>query len=557
MKNTQSNDLCGQSDCESHSSGYVVSLSEARTPGHLDAITEHLIALLKELYDSSIAVHNQMISQSRVSVLSELTLELNIYFDLVPPELRSSVLTPFALYGCSASQIYGKEVLQQRNLRSVSDRESADLLERLQEIPYQIWCYHHHDSGGQDHAHPLVGPTQSESIPIAGVLTRAGEVTRESGYYSGWPLHFEGFWFLVCGHEHEERTVEIVQRKAERIEADTADEFWNAFELPMVHLLVDPLGSRYRSTNPGSVNSLWRDEYKPSHRSILNRVREGIEDRLSAESNVTPHAQLAEIAKFDLGRQAFVESVNEELENVLLASRGIRSGEKLVEIADILAPYHMTNDGVLKGTEGILQHPVAVLLLDNDFYLKTSFDRLTPIRDGLKWANAQSLEHPGAIAVLAAWKVYQSEQFWLAAHGFAVGSVVPKVRNMQNYGGPGYLSDVYCLFDERFQCTRIDQLPVAPGSINRFIRSYSEIYQLGAEITVRDLPALDHGLQVRGVGSKTASDLIIALLEHGRQWRWEEAGLDYRVYGDLKDSTDTDAAVSLLAGLDELANLFG
>src|SRR5690554_5006809 len=291
MKKTQNSDLCGQCDRVSERSGAVVSLSEVRTSGHLDAITEHLIALLKELYDSSIAVHNQMISKSRVSVLSELTIQLNIYFDLVPQELRSGVLTPFAIYGRSAAQVYGKEVLQQRNRRSVTDRESADLLARLQESPYQIWCYHH-EEGGADHAHPLVGPAQSESIPIAGVLTRAGEVTRESGFYSGWPLHFEGFWFLVCGHEHEERTVEIVQRKAERVEATSVEEFWDAFELPMVHLLVDPLGSRYRSTNPGSADSLWRDEYKPSHRSILNRVREGIEVSLASERSITAHAQI-------------------------------------------------------------------------------------------------------------------------------------------------------------------------------------------------------------------------------------------------------------------------
>lgn len=557
MKKNQSNALCGQCDRESQTGCDVVSLSEARTPGHLDAITEHLIELLKQLYDSSIAVHNQMISRSRVSVLSELTLELNIYFDLVPSELRSSVLTPFAIYGRSASRIYGKEVLQQRNRRAVSDRESADLLARLQEIPYQIWCYHHHEGGRLDHAHPLVGPAQSESIPIAGVLTRAGGVTRESGYYSGWPLHFEGFWFLVCGHEHEERTVEIVQRKAERIEAASVEEFWNEFELPMVHLLVDPLGSRYRSTNPGSVNSLWRDEYKPSHLSILNRVREGIVERLTTESPITPHAQLAEIAKCENERQAFIESVNEELENVLLASRGIRSGEKPVEIVDILALYHMTNDGTLKGTEGILQHPIAVLLLDDDFYSKAPFDHMSPIRDGLKWANAQSAEHPGACAFLAAWQVYQSEQFWLATHGFAVGSVEPSERSLQNYGGPGYLSDIHCLFDERFHDTRVDQLPIASGSVNRFIRGYAETYRLEKVITVRDLPDRDYKLQVRGVGGRTAADLIVALLEHGRKWRWELSGLDYRNYCDLKDSADSDAAVSLLAGLDELADLFG
>src|SRR5690606_35374626 len=106
------------------------------------------------------------------------------------------------------------------------------------------------------------------------------------------------------------------------------------------------------------------------------RVREGIVERLTTDSPLTPHAQLAEIAKCESKRQALIESVNEELENVLLASRGIRSGEKPVEIVDILAPYHMTSEGGLKRTEGILQHPMAVLLLDDEFYLKTSFDRM-------------------------------------------------------------------------------------------------------------------------------------------------------------------------------------
>src|SRR5690554_2151524 len=99
MKPEQSPDICDQCKNAVENNSGAVSLREPQTPGHLEAITEHLIELLKDLYDSGIAIHNQMISKSRVSVLSELTSRLNVYFDLVPQELRSSILTPFALYG--------------------------------------------------------------------------------------------------------------------------------------------------------------------------------------------------------------------------------------------------------------------------------------------------------------------------------------------------------------------------------------------------------------------------------------------------------------------------
>ncbi len=561
MKPSQQLVFCAQSDLVTECDHCVVSLSEARDSGHLEAITDHLIALLKDLYDSSITVHNDMISRSRVSVLSELTMKLNVYFDLVPQELRSCILTPFAMYGGSAGQVYGKDILQRRNRHMITEREPSDLLASLQQTPFQLWCYHHNPKGSFDVAHPLIGPEQASAIPIVGVITRAGKMTRESGYYSGWPVNFEGFWFLACGYRHDEQTVEIVKRKSERVQASSSEGYWSMFELMLVHLLVDPLGSRYRSANQlARHDSEWRNEYKPRRKEVLNRVREAVELEFDENRALTPHAQIALLTESESERAEFVERVAMALEDVILANRGLRSSEKPVVLADILALYCMDEQGVLKGTEGLSQHPVAVLLLEDKYLEHSPVDRMSPISDAVRWARTQPEGHPAAAAILQAWKTYRQEQYWLAVHGFSVGTDLNPEPEIQAYGKPGYMSDIWAVFDDRFLDTPVARLASRhKAALGRFMRGYARSKTYREDALLRDLPTYDFALRYDGVGDKTMQAVFSALLEHGREWRWLEAGLDFMSYrgAGLKGEADASAAASLQAGLDELADLFG
>ncbi|MBA2665316.1 MAG: hypothetical protein H0U74_23710 [Bradymonadaceae bacterium] len=536
----------------------VVSLCEIRARARLDASSERLIVLLTSLHELSIGAHNQLITKSRVSVLSELTQSLNVYFDLVPAELRACVLTPFALYGLSLSRIYGKEPLQKRVQAAVRDRESRELLESLQATPYQVWCYHHRDGGRLDAAHPFAGPAVAACEPFAGVITRAGELTRNSGLYSGWPIRFEGFCFLAFGHPVDKQTAHVVGRLAQEVAAASAEDFAKAFEFALARKIVDPLSRRSRAKQPLQSPSL-SNAYKPHRWQIINRVRQVLEDEFShPKSFVTLRVHIAELAGDAQGVSDFLCAVALILEEVLLSSRGLREGEAAISVAEILEPYHVLATGI-DGAENLQQHPLAVLLLDFEDDQDLPFDRLSSISDALYWAR-RHVEHPCAIALQRAWESYQMEQLWLATHGIVAGrdDVLTDPRTASGHERLLLLPDLRAVFAPGYFELAIDTLPIATRDKGRFLKAFARSRWYSSGATLASLPEQEEMLtHIEGLGDKTIGSLRSALLIHARDWRWQRAGLDPRQCRSAsanKVSEDGDDA--LRSGLDELASLF-
>jgi hypothetical protein len=546
---------CAQDPCLKNG---VVSLCDVREKQIAQGRTERLLSLLCDIHSLGIRVHNEVIERSQVSVLSELCRAAGIYFDLAGEELRTSVLTPSALYGCSREKIYGKEPLQKRIGRSIFEDEHRRIWQQLSTQPVQLWCYHGRAASSFDDAHLLLGPERNQVRHFAGIIARSGEVKRNTGHYLGWTLEFEGVDYLVFGYALSLTSVQRIQTLAPQIASQGTRHYGERLELALIRAAVDPLDRHHRSTSTGTSLSLSTSTsaYRPGRRWLLRKIWSRIQQEFARpRCKLSLRAHIATVFADDArGIADYFTAIDQLREDVLLQFGPGRPGEAEISLDDVLSIYHLTREGAMDTVIGIDEHPVAVLLLEQPLLDALDVDRLTPIRDVLARVRAGQ-NTKASDAVEAAWFTYQLERHWLGT--FGLGLDHPQAADPRTWPDderPQLLHDMRSLFDARFFELTLDDMPIAPPDRARLRRAINASPLAADPIYIGSLPDDDHALlHLEGVGQKTFTKFQTALLEAGLSWRWLTTGLDPRAFSRTRHG---DELADLKAGLDELADLF-
>ncbi|MFU8806668.1 MAG: hypothetical protein ACNA8W_22860, partial [Bradymonadaceae bacterium] len=251
---------------------HVVSLCKVREKQLAEARAQRLIDYLGEIHSLGIRVHNDVIERCQISVLSELCRAAGVYFDLIPEELRTCVLTPSVLYGRSLGKVYGKEPLQKRIGRCLVDEGQRDIWRQLERSPLQLWCYHGRGDSSLDEAHLLTGPARGVVHEFAGIIARSGQLQRKSGQYLGWPVEFDGARYLAFGFPLSSAGTERFLSEVGHVVSSSARDYWERLELTMIRAAVDPLDRHHRSGSSGqSRPAWWSAAYRPGRRWLRCR----------------------------------------------------------------------------------------------------------------------------------------------------------------------------------------------------------------------------------------------------------------------------------------------
>lgn len=547
---------------ESASEPVVISLCHVRERHGAASRAERLLQSLCDIHSLGIRIHNDVIERCHISVLSELCRGAGIYFDLVPEELRTSVLTPSSLYGRSLGRIYGKEPLQKRIGRCIQDEGQRELWGQLERSPLQLWCYHKRSDATYDEAHLLTGPGREEVHCFAGIIARSGEIQRQSGHYLGWVVEFEGVKYLVFGFSMSPASVKRFLGEALHTASVNSRDYWERLELAMIRAAVDPLDRHHRSGAAGGGHpSWWSGSYRPGRRWLLRKILARLTEEFSQHRcKLSLRAHIATVLVDDIrGVADYLAAVDQIREDVMLQFGGGRPGEAEIGLDDVLKVFHLSQEGGLETVSGLDEHPVAVLLLDPVHLDSLDVDRLTPIREVL-YRVRQFSQSMAAQAVEAAWTTYQVEYYWLGTHGLSLGQEEAiEAGASEHEDTPVLLPDMRALFDRRFFDTPLEELSMIPRDRIRFIKAFSSSRWFKEPGTLRSLPEDEHDVRsLEGVGEKTIHRLRAGLLETGLYWRWARAGLDYRAFRPPRAGAGggRGALAQIHSGLDELADLF-
>ena len=511
----------------SETGGKIISLCARRERIAVDEATDQLVAHLEAIHDRAIEIHNQIIEQAEVSVITELCRTAGIYLELVDASLRTAVLVPAALYGDSGDDIFGKKPLQERMTDAIDDEEARHILDELNSGQLIVFDFEPAADGPTSLVKPLAGPNRYEAQNIAGVVCRAGSCSTTPGVYSGWKITYRERNFIVFGHRldrlREVAVRDLLTARQDRNEAG----IWKRIERHLLRAIVGPEnyhqpvsenvplgdGIRRRATRSALLlevrRTLWRHFCEP---------REGI----------TMHAHLAALIDDAECFEALSEEIYDIIDRATLKSGGLGENSDPIELHEVLSPFHIDTDGNLTNRGKLDEHPATLLLLDTITRKACALDEATTIADALCWAK----RHPGsqeARQIELAWMTYRTEQNLVATYGHTVTETGADddSEGISFVRLSAVLPNIRTLFDPRCMECRLSDLDLPAATQSRLQRGLNE---RGFDLSSFTLANFDRDerelTELPGVGHQSCNDVRRALLKLGATWRWQRCGIE-------------------------------
>ncbi len=229
--------------------------------------------------------------------------------------------------------------------------------------------------------------------------------------------------------------------------------------------------------------------------------------------------------------------------------------EKLLPVERALAHYQVRGDGQMFGDriEAVDRHPLAMLGMEAEWYVRAGVDRLTPISQGLAQVERGASRVPEADrgALLQAREVFVTEQRWLATFDNE-DLEHPMARKRLDYDT--IMHGLAGLFDPRIMQTPLESLPLPRAVHGRLVKALAAAPFETDAATVGGLPTrCGHLTALSGFGAATLDLLKIALLASARRWRCRQFDVEEARFGAVAP----EASAALEGGLADLAALFG
>ena len=525
----------------------VISLCAHRQKKLRACTIEELVECLEGLHFRAIEVHNHIIEQARLSVLTELCRTTGLVLDLVEQELQAALLTPAALYGRCSQRVFGKKPLQRRIRRALGHPEQLQLFAELSQSHPGVWSYlpdEEEDHGGQ--LTPLAGPHWGRPREVAGVIVRCGEVSRAPGVYAGWSLEYRGEYFLAFGHRLD-RSREVAVRNLLGERRDREDPMiWQRIELKLLRAIADPQGCHMV---PGELTDPEGIRRPPTRNALILAIHRALWRHFAEPCDgLTIHAHLAALTDDEEGRRDFIDEVEEIIDLITLKMGGLTEDAEEVGVAEVLKPFGIDSRGRLVDVVELRSLPLGLLLLDERVHAATGLPANATIADSLAWASDHP-DRPQARTIQWEWMNFRTEQNLMVTYGWRPGA--PPEDDTQ--GGLPFarrsavLPNIRTLFDARLMMMPLIALPLPSASQARLERALeAEGYDL-AEFVLADLGRDERCLtRLHGVSHQTCNDVRRALLDLGTHWRWWQSGIEpgpeSRYSGDDEDEKISDAS---------------
>ncbi len=505
----------------------VISLCAHRRRHQIAVQTCELIDHLTRIHDHAISIHNQIIERARLSVLTEFCRAAGLCFDLVAPQLRAAVVTPAALYGDSGGAVFGKKPLQERIIRSLSAEfegpQAREILTALNGAHPIVWDYRARPDLATDLATPLAGPTASTFEEMAGVIVRKGTLSRESGVYSGWNLHYRDIQCIIFGYRLDRSREVAVRNFLASRENQKSPTFWSSIELPLLRSIVDP-DNRHQRPDRGlfTKSPVFGFRQAATRRGLLLAIRRTLWRHFAEPSHgLTIHAHIAALIDDPESRQAFLEEAREIADTVTIKSGGLRDNEEPITLDDVLAPFFLDGQGRLLHQTDLTALPCGLLLPEPQILAAANLTAEDPLSKALAWVE-ENAQTPEADWIESAWMTFRTEQNLAATYGLALGQrpegdtpALPFARQS------AVLPNIRTLFDPRFMSHSLADLDLPDEDRARLDTG---LHKIGTDLqgyTLDDVSQDERNLTyLHGVNHDTCNALRRGLLELAADWRW-------------------------------------